>query len=656
MNEHALYQDLPKIESLDQKSKEIWLELSAQTISANLGPKPCQVNNQLAEAADKEPQSPVSPAYRLWRADNLAREGRYREALKAFDDAIDTAQSARRFFPQVDPIRCSLLHKAQAAALGGDAKVAIATYQELAKASAENDRAESLFQAGLAAELDGKDDQAAHLYDSIESKRPSSRTDDPYELARRARQRLQDPDATYLHGALVLADLLTQAIEKSDVKQLDRYISKTHFAIGPLGGHTRFEDLEFLDHFYRDLLQSDVNVQRKLVGTGDKLYLLTRNWNGEWFRGDLVCLLSRAPKGWQWTGIGISQAHDMWVERWRPAEIQTNQALPFELLAPWPAKESFKAGGLTGFLAKQAAIVAAGPILGAAMAAGFARNACGFGPRGFYYNQGPTHDEEDAFAIDFTRYRRNIPYDNESGGTPVLAARGGMVVNVQAGKPSGDSSAANLVEIVHADPKNPSDTNRYRSRYLHLAGPLRIPVSPMMAVIAGQRLGLMDDTGNSVLDHLHFSIHDRTLSHPKVSYGRSVRPSPMNGVRLADGDSGACVSSTNLERSPGLNFSPSSISFGLVPIGDIRTRTLAMENTTGKSVEVSFAGPQSGSFFSWRAFKGTLANGEKKSILVEFIPRGEGSVQATLTVTSTALSSPRAIKLSGKGIGGLEPL
>jgi hypothetical protein len=51
---------------------------------------------------------------------------------------------------------------------------------------------------------------------------------------------------------------------------------------------------------------------------------------------------------------------------------QTNQALPFTPLTPWPALTGFMAGGPTDFAAKQAAIVAAGPLLGAAMVAAFA--------------------------------------------------------------------------------------------------------------------------------------------------------------------------------------------------------------------------------------------------------------------------------------------
>ncbi len=69
-----------------------------------------------------------------------------------------------------------------------------------------------------------------------------------------------------------------------------------------------------------------------------------------------------------------------------------------------------------------------------------------------------------------------------------------------------------------------------------------------MPIVAGTRLGRMDDTGNSILDHLHFSIHDRNIAAMSgAPYGASVRPTPMSGTRLEDGDSGTCVRSTNIE-------------------------------------------------------------------------------------------------------------
>lgn len=533
-------------ERLDPRTRQDWIRFAGQVAAAAQEGFCSSCNAALKAAADKEPESPVAPAYRLWIADNLARDGRPGEALQAYDEAIEACQSAQRLVPELDSTVGALYHKAQAAALAGDTSLALDTYLELGR-YAEND-ADSFFQAGILAESTGDQNRAGELYEKGSRETPSHRTDDPAELARRNLIRLQDGTIEYAADAHGLTHRIATALESGNWTQLERLAGKTHFAAGPVGGHTAFESAALLEDLYRDLRAGRVNSRRTLTGSGGKLYLSTRGWEGKSFHGEVLFLLTRAPRGWQWTGVGITQPSDFWLDRWRPATKQENQALPFELFAPWPAYQSFTAGGLTPYIGQQAAIVAAGLIGGALLALAFARSRCGFGPRGFYYNQGSTHDEEDAFAIDFTRYRRYVPYDPESGGTPVLAAQSGIVARVRAGTPSGSSSASNTVEIVHADPANPSDINRFRSRYLHLEGPFTIPVSEMMPIFTGNRLGRMDDTGNSVLNHLHFSIHDRNIPHPNVSYGASVRPTPLSGVRLEDGDSGTCVRSTNVER------------------------------------------------------------------------------------------------------------
>jgi hypothetical protein len=238
----------------------------------------------------------------------------------------------------------------------------------------------------------------------------------------------------------------------------------------------------------------------------------------------------------------------LWAERWRPAVKETNQPLPFEILAPWPAEQSFEAGGLSKFIVEQAAVLDAGFLAGALLALSLSTDDCGFGVRGYYYNTDSTHSGANAFAIDFTRYKQFEPYQNAAGGTPVLAARAGIVASpVYSGTPNGSTASSNKVNILHADPADPAVLDRFTSRYLHLEGPCKINVSAMMAVVAGNRLGTMDDTGDSLMDHLHFSIHDQKIPFPGSEFGGSVRPTPMSGVTLEDGDSGTCVWSTNVE-------------------------------------------------------------------------------------------------------------
>jgi hypothetical protein len=519
-------------EPLDPRSHDEWVALSSLVRGAALGRAASRSNDALEAAASREPQSPVAPAYRLWIAESLAQEQRYDDAIRAYDAAIDIATSARRLVTELDIRAGALSHKAAAAALLGDVGLAVATYTDLAESPGQ--RPQALFQAGLLTEQAGDRDRAAEFYAGAAGPSTSQRTDDPSELARRALLRLDDTRQAYWPEAALLGDAIADAIDRRATTELQNLISATQFQVGPMGGHTAFEALDLLESLFRDLLDSRVVARRGLRGSGSKLYLLTGGWQGRWFEGDVAFILHKTPPGWQWTGVAVSVPNDLWRERWRPPVLATNQALPFELLAPWPADLSFAAGGVDTFAIQYAL----GPIAWWWLS----RSRCGFGVRGFYYNMWPTHTGSDAFAIDFTRHRRYVPFLEESEGTPVLAARSGIVHDTWAGELSGSWARANFVAIRHEDPAKPTDRSKYESRYLHLEGPFKIPVYPGMHVYAGNRLGRIDDTGNSLLDHLHFSIHDRDLNNYD-----SVRPTPLSGVTLGDGDSGKCVLSTNVE-------------------------------------------------------------------------------------------------------------
>jgi murein DD-endopeptidase MepM/ murein hydrolase activator NlpD len=533
---------------LDPRLRERWVELSRLTQVVATGARPSSINHLLEEETAREPSSPVAPAYRLWAAENLSREGRYEEALKIYDLVLEVDQSAEGLLG-LDFGRSALHHKAGAAARAGRIDLAITTCRELAEGS--GNPAEAFLEAGRFAEEAGRSDEAAALYRRAAESKPSG-LDSAEDKARRALLRMQDARTPFFAGVAKLTDLLTTAVETQDPQALRGLASRTHFAAGPAGGHLVFEDDTVLDHLCAELAARTIRVEPHLLGQGAKRYLFTRGWQGLWFRDRVGFALVHGARGWQWTGVLLTVATDPWRERWMPRNQRTNQPLPLELLAPWPASERFTAGGLEDFALKSAAVLAAG-IFGPIVAEGFSLQDCGYGTRGFYYNEGPTHQDEDAFAIDFTRYRRGVPFDNESGGTPVLAAADGLVVTACGGTSSGDDSASNTVEIQHPDPTNGQP--RFLSRYLHLAGPNLLSVSMGMAIATGERVGLMNDTGNSALDHLHFSIHDQNVPFPGagsacsgITRGTSVRPTPIDGEILADSDSGKCVLSSNLER------------------------------------------------------------------------------------------------------------
>jgi murein DD-endopeptidase MepM/ murein hydrolase activator NlpD len=527
-----------------------WQELAQRTQLARLGLHPCAVNADLERAAEAERAAPTAPPYRLWIADNYAWEGRWDEAIRACDGVLAEAEDADRLVPGVDLSHAALRRQAELAAAAGYVEQAVSSWRNFAASQGSSEQAaEAVLAAGLLTERAGTEDEAAALYASIAASEDAAEPS-PQQLARRAVRRLDQHDEIVLPSAAACTALLVRALEDRDINALDNLATRSHFAVGFVGGHFGFEEASIRERLLAELATGPAPDRSVLRGTGSKRYLFCEGWDGRLLRGTIALVLTHGPRGWQWSGIALTAATDEWLARLAPAPDASNQPLPFTLRAPWPAGVRFMAGGFNEFAVKASAVLAAGPT-GPLVALGFSQATCGFGPRGFYYNSrvSSTHQGSNAFAIDFTRYRRGVPFDNESGGTPVLAPAPGIVIRADAGRPSGDDSFSNTVEIVHRDPVTGAD-DRYLSRYLHLAGPFLLNVSVGMPVIVGQRLGLMNDTGNSVLDHLHFSIHDQTIAVPGSSRGTSLRPSPMDGVTLGDGDSETCVLSSNRERRP----------------------------------------------------------------------------------------------------------
>lgn len=120
-------------------------------------------------------------------------------------------------------------------------------------------------------------------------------------------------------------------------------------------------------------------------------------------------------------------------------------------------------------------------------------------------------DPENRDAIDFA-----LPE-----GTPVLAARAGTVMQVQAGYQGNgqdrdhDLGRANLVRVLHDDGS--------MAVYAHLQhnGAL---VRPGEQVQAGQRIGLSGNTGYSAAPHLHFAVQVNAGMRLRTIPARIVTP------------------------------------------------------------------------------------------------------------------------------------
>ena len=508
---------------------EEWAQISAAVTQARTSPLPTSVNEWLLSHAKSDAKAPLTPAKLAWAADNLMMEARFEEAIEIYRDVAkrfsDHGLSKTNLWPY--------LFEQQAVAHERLGRIddAVSTYESLIKANAKHpDRASWYLRLGELAESAGNDKLAAKAYANAA------------EDGQRAAKYLKSPgDAKATPREL--ANELASALRKGDADALGKLASSAYFSLAVAGSERHFVDANaLLAMIAADLATSKVTIDPAVFrGCGDKLYVPTYGWQGQLCAGVVFLMLTRRRAGWQWEGIALTQLGSAFEKIIPAPEREENQRLRIRIRAPWPAGMCFRAGGIGHMVS----IIAGGPL---AMWIASLVDACGFGVWGFYYNQSG-HSGTDAFAIDFTRNVRGVPWLDSSGGVMALSVFNGVVSLTRSFVPSGGTMTDNRVEVDHQDPLEllfalllgrPIPVAKYRSKYLHLAGPSALMVSPLMSVVQGQRLGPMDDTGLSAVHHLHFSIHDRDLGF------MSVRPTPMDGSTLNDGENGKCVCSTNV--------------------------------------------------------------------------------------------------------------
>lgn len=543
----------------DEEVVQAWREVSAAVHRARHTPMPSTTNELLRDRIKEDADGPFSAAYLLWIGDNLFQEARFEEAIEVYDElvatyperlvgtksfaAVATAQAAAAYERLGDPEQASRSHGRIAEAFGEHTSVAWAYHEQ-----------------GRIAEEAGNNREALAAYERAADAPdvPPSTSLGTHELARRAAERIRNPGEGIRPQPEQVSRALVRALERRADDELRRLCSPTHFTFGVVNSERHFYDRDkALEQLLADLRSSKVRADpTALFGGGEKRYLNTDGWAGDFFGGRVIMIFTRAGGGWEWSGVALTQLPEKWEGFFEPFERMENQPLSLSIKAPWPAGTGMRAGGIIPFSLQLAAMLGLGPFAGAAMF--FASlNPCGFGPGGLYYNQPTTHTGDEAFAIDFCKFAQGVPLLNTARGTPLLAVAAGLVIGVESNNATGSANSGNCVRLEHMTESElfalfiiwlftgQRQFMPFSSRVLHLDGPSMIPVSVGMHVKQGARLGFVDDTGNSASDHLHFTVNDRRLPGA-TSLGRTVRPTPMDGQTLNNIDDGRCVVSTNV--------------------------------------------------------------------------------------------------------------
>jgi murein DD-endopeptidase MepM/ murein hydrolase activator NlpD/tetratricopeptide (TPR) repeat protein len=532
---------------------EAWHVLGGRMSKARIDGDPTRVNDDLRPAADAASTPGLDLVFEFWVAENHKHAGDYETARGAFDELL--ARYDEFEFLDIDFRETILRRRATMEEELERVDDALATYDTLVEAT-DGEAARPYFRKGLAAERAGRTGAALAAYENAAS------AEDPDrhhlagldELARRNAERVRYPFDGFRDTEADLRHTIAEALRNDAYDRLRDLASPTHFSVGPAGGCMGYVNVEALiERLIEDAEASAVKVDvEDTTETDRNVYLHTDNWSGDLFEDEVYFELSESPLGWSWEGLAVwSEAVIDFLDRnpelWgytpdktipdaspTPTDTPTPTPTPTPTATPEPQTNKYPAIDIAAPFRKGQKFRAGGFPHGSG-------GGCGLGVAGFFYDEGPTHRASNAnskHAVDFTQYL-GFAGTISAQGKHVLATNDGVVRNVVEKYDTG-AGTANKVRLKHYGKHRCGVYADYSSRYLHLDGMYKVPVSKGQPVKQGSRLGNMDNTGVSAVHHLHFKVRN-------LKTGDSVRLSPMDGQNLNPSNDGDCIQSKNVE-------------------------------------------------------------------------------------------------------------
>jgi hypothetical protein len=527
--------------------------LSMVTVQSRLLAQPRRTNETLQQALHDKTLEVLHPSLAGWIAENHFHAADFKATIDACRDLIHR-------FPHSDWIDRAKALIGQSHLRLGDIDHALAAFEEAAAGDSIDAKNARLAHADLL-ERGGRRDEAAASYGHLLNRRPDD-TDDSWRrrlehVAERGIRRChhESPPPSF-KSPRDAAFRISKLLRERDFHGLKALASPTHFGWGI--SELSYDGFDWIaEDLERDLSCSTVlSDPMQLEGGGGSYSLVTTGWSGRVFFGRVAFQISEQPSGWQMTGVSFAGVPFMKKGGWPIGGGGGGPDYPypdFSFKAPWPTGTCLRAGGLARYIESLTA-----PLIGLFIMIIDQFSDCGYGAYGLFYNEPPTHQGINQFAVDFTGYYRGFLWVTEIPVTPALAAHDGVVTFLDDRLPYGikDKTGGNSIELDYLTPRELeiflstgtmpqgkiTSGGAFRTRYLHLS-PGHY-VSRNMYVPQGMSMAYMDDSGNSGFPHLHFSIHARDYFVGTTPY-YSIPLHNFDGQDLDAGSEGQCVCSSN---------------------------------------------------------------------------------------------------------------
>ena len=269
-------------------------------------------------------------------------------------------------------------------------------------------------------------------------------------------------------------------------------------------------------------------------------------------------------------------------------------------------------------------------------------------------------------------------YSVSGMGTPAMLAAGQSTTFNAQFAPTTAGVLSGMVSIVSSAPNSPasvalSGTGSATSVTMS-ASPSNVSFGNIAAGSAGSKSVTITNSGNSSLtiSQIAVSAKDVSVSGITTPFTLGAGNSAAMNLTFAPNSAESVTGNVTISSSQGLSAvvsvtgagvqaalttTPTSVSFGNVPVGTSNSQTIRLSNT-GNAVLTITQLSVTGSGFSTGALSLpiSLNPGSSTNINVAYQPGTAGAVAGSVSVVSNASNSPDAIALSGTGITATQSL
>ena len=325
-----------------------WQSLSSFTSFNGYRGNAYLIDKELEPWANNKKEGPFRELYRYWMGAYQVFCGDKKNGIIDLKKSIEYSQNEGSICNQGSIALASHNTLAQSLVTLGRVDDAVTHFEAGLKLPAGNND-DNIMSCATTLSRGGHEQAAALFYKRIADPEMTSGEVTESQLSRRYLDRLTNDEVSI--SLQELTSKIEQCLLNEQGDNLTNLACLSEFMV-PIGTINYFPDCKsFFPQLLADIKKSKIRILG-LENGKEQISIITGGWNGEWLKGTVKFILTQYNNGWRWTGITLGFEPYKYISTIESDfNQQTNQPLPFGLLAPWDRgnrrdPKTFMAGGL----------------------------------------------------------------------------------------------------------------------------------------------------------------------------------------------------------------------------------------------------------------------------------------------------------------------